>query len=162
MTVVYTFDDFNLHQLSVGTDFSVPLGAYAIEATEAGDASGGVILLRMDYPGNYLFSVESVTAVATSVSSHDVLVTWEPQITRGGTGFVSFHDLELAATRYVMESRDNVFHLPLSVSYPGSNQVRLTVEFDVNGNGVVYRSAVWGYYWDFRAAKTVSGPVRPR
>lgn len=132
-----------------------------VEGTAVGDGSGGVVSLDTDYPPGYIYSFEGFGAVRQSSVSADLIVTWLPQVVPGGTGFATFHDMGATPTRHVVFGREYGIRLPLSVASPGNVSVRLTMEFDVNTNSVIYRTSHWGYYWDFRAVRTSTGPVRP-
>ncbi len=161
MSVTGTFADFKLHKHSVGTAFEYPLGTYVLEGVAVGDASAGVVRFDIDYNPGYIYSLEAVSATKQDTTGTDVVVTWQPQIDPGGSGFVVLYDTTLALTRSVALGRDTFRRLPLSVQYPNLAPVRCQVEFDVNTNTVVYRVAIWGYYWDFRCTRTLTGPFRP-
>ncbi len=162
MTVSANFEALSYFQHSVGTDYSIPLGSYAGEATQLGDSSGGVVTFTFDYPTNQIFSFEGFAAIKqTSVAGADVVASWFPQIVPGGLGFAALFGTGLALTRFVVIGREFSRRLPLSVAHPVNARVRVELEFDSNTDGVVYRTAIWGYYWDFRAVRTLTGPIRP-
>lgn len=161
MTVTVASSAFKLHKHSVGTDYAHPLGTYALEVAGVGDATGGVVLFNLDYNAGYLYSLEGVGGLKQDTSGSDVTVTWLPQIVPGGSGFVRLSATSVAATRSVIRPESSGRRLPISVQYPGVAGVRTQVEFDVNTDAVIYRVAIWGYYWDYRATSTLTGPIRP-
>jgi len=154
-------NNFSYHQLSVGTDYAFPLGQYALEDAAVGDATSGLVTIVATYPAGYIYSLEGFSSLKQSSTGADCVVTWLPQLVPAGVGFSSFHDQGIAGLRSVVFGRELSRRLPLSVQAPGAIAVRAEIEWDLNTDTVIYRGAIWGYYWDFRAVRTPTGPVRP-
>lgn len=161
MSTTLVTTNISLHQLSVGVDYAFPIGAYAFEAAHVGDATGGSTIIEANYPPGYLYSLEGVSGLKQSTTGADMVVTWFPHVVRQGHGFIAFLDMGAGGIRQVGFGRDMGRRLPLSVPNPGALPVSCHVEFDLNNDGIVYRMSIWGYYWDFRATRTPSGPMRP-
>lgn len=161
MSVTFSQDNFVLYQLSVGTDFAVPLGMYVAHGAEVGNGTGGFVELDVDYRGNYLWSLEAISATKGTLAA-DVRLNWLPQGFSASTGFVQMLDMLSGTLSHGTLGRDGTLHLPLSFAERARGTVRCSLQWDVNTDLEVYRGAVWGYYWDHRAVRTSSGPQRPR
>jgi len=162
VSISVAFLSFALFQQSVGTDYAFPLGIYSAAGATVGDATGGAVSLNHDYSGGYIYSLEGISATKGTVAA-DVRIDWLPQIDKAGTGFVVVMNLLSGSASHGVQGADGRLWWPLSHPHPSPGAaVRAGIEFDVNTNTEVYRAALWGYYWDFRAVRTPTGPVRPR
>jgi len=153
--------EFHLLPESQGSEFQWPLGSWEALGVAIGDASGGAVILTLDFTDNYLFSYEGWNMSATFGTLGNFQTTFRPNIVQGGQSYALTAPLVVGATIDGISPRDMRVTVPMTSGVRGGLVTpQLTITNSANVNTNIYRANAWGHYWDRRSRLTSTGPLR--